>query len=82
MVSKNGIKNCGTPIFKTRIEHKSLEYFMRVKKLTERQIKWSLILFKYEFVANYITGKNNERADAFFLREQNILETGDNKPEY
>ena len=55
---------------------------MTVKKLTERQIRWSLILFKYDFVINYITGKNNERADTFSKREQNIPEAGDDKLEY
>ena len=51
--------------FEIRIDHKNLEYFMTVKKLTERQIKWFLILSKYDFVINYITGKNNERTDVF-----------------
>ena len=51
--------------FEIRIDHKNLEYFMTVKKLTERQIKWSLSLFKYDFLINYITGKNNERTDIF-----------------
>ena len=68
--------------FEIRIDHKNLEYFITVKKLTERQIKWSLILFKYDFVINYITGKNNERTDVFSKREQDVPKTGDNKLEY
>ena len=59
-----------------------MEYFITVKKLTERQIKWSLILFKSDFVIAYITGKSNERTDAFFKREQDVPETGDDKMEY
>ena len=55
---------------------------MTVKTLTERQIKWSLILFKYDFIINYITGKNNERTDVLSKREQNVPETGDDKLEY
>ena len=51
--------------FEIRIDHKNLAYFMTVKKLTERQIKWFLILVKYDFVINYITGKSNERTDVF-----------------
>ena len=51
--------------FEIRIYHKNLEYFITVKKLTERQIKWVLILSKYDFVINYVTGKNNERTDFF-----------------
>ena len=68
--------------FEIRTDHKNLEYFMTVKKLTERQIKWSLMLFKYDFVINYITGKSNERADALSKREQDVPEVGDDKLEY
>ena len=68
--------------FEIRIDHKNSEYFMAVKKLTEQQIKWFFILFKYDFVFNYITGKSNERTDAFFKREQNVLEASDDKLEY
>ena len=51
--------------FEIRTDHKNLEYFMTVKKLTERQIKWFFILFKFDFVINYITSKNNKRTDVF-----------------
>ena len=39
-------------------------------------------LFKYDFVINYITGKNNKRTDVFFKREQNVPETGNDKLKY
>ena len=68
--------------FEIRTDHKNLEYFMTVKKLTERQIRWSLILSKYDFVINYITGKSNERADALSKREQDVPKAGDDKLEY
>ena len=68
--------------FEIRTDHKNLEYFMTVKKLTERQIRWSLILSKYDFVINYITGKSNERADALSKREQDVPEAGDDRLEY
>ena len=68
--------------FEIRIDHKNLEYFMTMKKFIERQIKWSLILFKHDFVIDYITGKNNERIDALSKREQNVPEAGDDKLEY
>ena len=55
---------------------------MTVKKLTERQIKWFSILFKYDFVINYITGKNNERTDVLSKQEQNVSEVGNDKLEY
>ena len=68
--------------FEIRIDNKNLEYFMTVKKLTERQIKWFLILPKYDTMINYISGKNNQGADVFSKREQNVPETGDDKLEY
>ena len=68
--------------FEIRTDHKNLEYFMTVKKLTERQIRWFLILFKYDFVINYITGKSNERTDALSKREQDVSEAGDDRLEY
>ena len=43
--------------FEIRTDHKNLEYLITIKILTERQIRWSLFLFKYDFVINYITGK-------------------------
>ena len=55
---------------------------MTVKNLMEPQIKWSLILSKYDFVINYITGKNSERTDVFSKRGQDVPETGDVKLEY
>ena len=33
-------------------------------------------------MTDYITGKNNERADAFAKREQNVPEIGDDELEY
>ena len=38
-------------------------------------------LSKYDFVINYITGKNKERAKVFSRREQNVAEMGDDKLE-
>ena len=40
------------------------------------------MLPKYDFVINYITGKNNERTDVFSKRYQNVPEIGDDKLEY
>ena len=35
--------------FQIRTDYKSLEYFMTVRKLTERQMRWSLALSRYNF---------------------------------
>jgi len=42
---------------------------MTVRKLTERQMRWSLILSRYKFKIIYIPGKDNERADALLRRD-------------
>ena len=68
--------------FEIRVDYENLEYFITVKKLTKRQIKWFLILIKYDFMINYITGKNNERTDFFFEREHNVPEIGNDKLKY
>ena len=65
--------------FEIRTDHKNLQYFMSVKKLTERQMRWSLILAKYNFTITYITGKSNERADALSRREQDVPNDGDDR---
>ena len=58
--------------FEIRSDHKNLEYFMTVRKLTERQMRWSLILSRYNFTISYLKGKENVRADALSRREQDI----------
>jgi hypothetical protein len=58
--------------FEVRTDHKNLEYFMTARKLTERQMRWSLILSRFNFTISYIPGKQNERADALSRREQDM----------
>ena len=54
----------GVQEFEILSDHKNLEYFMTVRKLTERQVRWSLILSRYNFRIRHIDGKNNVLADA------------------
>jgi len=68
--------------FEIRTDHKNLEYFMSVRKLTERQMRWSLELSRYNFDISYIKGKSNERADALSRREQDIPIGGDDRLQY
>ena len=58
--------------FEIRSDHKNLEYFMTVRKLTERQMRWSLILSRYNFTISYLPGELNTRADALSRREQDM----------
>ena len=69
--------------FEIRSDHKNLEYFMTVRKLTERQMRWSLILSRYNFKISYVKGKDNERADALSRREQDLPDgEDDNRLQY
>ena len=45
---------------------------MTVKKLTEQQMRWSLILLQYNFFILYLLSKQNERADALLRQKQNV----------
>ncbi len=58
--------------FQICTDHKNLKYFMTVKKLTERQMRWSLILSQYNFFILYLLSKQNERADALLRQKQNV----------
>ena len=53
-------------------DHKNLEYFMTVRKLTEQQIRWSLILSQFDFKIRHIDGKDNVLADALSRRDQDL----------
>jgi hypothetical protein len=58
--------------FRVVTDHKNLEYFMKPRMLNERQVRWSLILGKYNMEILYRPGKQNIRADALSRREQDL----------
>ncbi len=58
--------------FQICTDHKNLKYFMTVKKLTEQQMRWSLILSQYNFFILYLLSKQNERTDALLRQKQNV----------
>ncbi len=59
--------------FQICTNHKNLKYFMTVKKLTEQQMRWSLVLLWYNFFILYLLSKQNERTDALLRQKQNVL---------
>jgi hypothetical protein len=59
--------------------HKNLEHFMKTRQLTERQVRWSLILFRYKFKLTFRPGKLAGKPDAFSRREQNIPKDASNE---
>jgi len=58
--------------FQICTDHKNLKYFMTVKKLTEQQMRWSLILLQYNFFILYLLSKQNERTNALSRQKQNV----------
>ncbi len=58
--------------FQICMNHKNLKYFITVRKLTEQQMRWSLVLLQYNFFILYLLSKQNERADALLRQKQNV----------
>jgi hypothetical protein len=55
-------------------DHKNLEYFMKVRRLNERQMRWAEILARYCFKLSYRPGRLASRPDALSRREQDVPE--------
>jgi transposase InsO family protein len=60
------------PFFKVITDHKNLEYFYSPRKLTERHVRWSLFLSKFNFSFKYRKGSANTQADALSRRDQDM----------
>ena len=54
--------------FEIWIDYKNLQYFMTSQKLNYKQARWTLYLFKFNFVLKHIPGKNMEKADGLNRR--------------
>jgi transposase InsO family protein len=67
----------GLASFEVYSDHKNLEYFMTVRKLTERQMRWSLVLSRYNFRIVHVSGTKNGRADALSRRDQDLPKGAD-----
>jgi hypothetical protein len=50
------------------IDHKSLKYFMTIKKLNKRQIRWAEFLAEFDFKIAYQSKKKNDKADLLTRR--------------
>ena len=53
-------------------DHKNLRYFMSMRRLNERQMRWSDILSQFNFQMTYRPGKQAIVPDALSRREQDI----------
>ena len=49
-------------------DHKNLEYFRTAKVESQRHARWSLFFDRFQFLINYVAGKDNGRADALSRR--------------
>ncbi len=52
------------------IDHKSLKYFMTIKKLNKRQARWIEFLIEFDFKIAYQSEKKNDKADSLTKRSK------------
>lgn len=58
--------------FTIRTDHRNLEYFRSIQKLSERQIRWAQFLSQFNFTLEYRPGPQNTLADALSRRDQDL----------
>ena len=54
-------------------DHKNLRYFIIIKILNMKQVRWFELLGQYKFTIYYIFGKDNGRADALSRKPDYII---------
>ncbi len=54
-------------------DHKNLEYFMSIKLLSRRQVRWSEFLSRFNFKIVYRSNELNTRVDALTRRSEDLL---------
>jgi len=54
--------------FEIWTDHKSLEYFMKVQKLNQRQAHWVLYLSRFDFTLKHVLGTKMGKADGLSRR--------------
>ena len=50
------------------MDHKNLEYFMKVQKLNRRQARWTLYLSQFDFTLKHVAGAKMGKADGLSRR--------------
>ncbi|KNG46626.1 hypothetical protein TW65_06673 [Stemphylium lycopersici] len=53
-------------------DHKNLQYFYRERQLSERQVRWSEFLSRFDFSLEWKPGKTMGKSDALSRREQDL----------
>jgi len=54
--------------FEIWMDHKNLEYFIKVQKLNRRQACWALYLSRFDFTLKYVLGTRMEKVDGLSRR--------------
>ena len=54
--------------FEIWMDHKNLEYFMKVQKLNRRQARWALYLSRFDFILKHVPGTRMEKTDGLSRR--------------
>ena len=50
------------------MDHKNLEYFIKVQKLNRRQARWVLYLSQFDFTLKHVLGSKIGKADGLSRR--------------
>jgi len=50
------------------MDYKNLEYFMKVQKLNQRQARWALYLFRFDFTLKHVLEVRIRKADRLSRR--------------
>ena len=65
--------------FKVQTNHKNLEYFMKVQKLNQRQVRQALYLSRFDFTLKHVPGTKIRKADGLSRRlDQKVEIKNDN----
>jgi hypothetical protein len=59
------------------IDHKNLKYFMTIKKLNKRQVRWAEFLAKFDFKIIYQSKKKNDKANSLTRRFEDRFDEND-----
>jgi transposase InsO family protein len=65
--------------FEIRTDHRNLRYFNQLRRLTERQMRWSDTLSRYRFMLKHVPGRLNAQADALSRRDQDMPHDADDE---
>ena len=60
------------PRFTIVTDHKNLRYFNKIRQLSERQMRWALLLSEFDFTLQYRPGRQGGRPDTLSRRAQDM----------